>query len=137
MKLTFSSAVMLVMFFIATGCKNDSSKSNMNNAGSSTEVIAGNDSKTWRSSKETDAQGDKDRLTRDEKKEFITFSTNGTMTMGNNEQTRQGTWKYEGSTLSLQFTGEGVSENFTVLEMDKNTMRLRAADGSEMIMKPE
>ncbi len=57
--------------------------------------------------------------------------------MGSQGQSRQGTWKHEGSTLMMQFTGEGVSENFTVLELDKNILKLRAADGSEMTMKPE
>jgi len=57
--------------------------------------------------------------------------------MGDETQSQQGTWKQEGNTLALQFTGENVSENFTILELDNNTLKLRASDGSEMMMKPE
>jgi hypothetical protein len=30
-----------------------------------------------------------------------------------------------------------VTENFTVIELEDDEMKLRAADGSEMLMKPE
>ncbi len=127
--------VIMVMFLaIGAGCKSDS---NSTASASASNLLAGDGQKTWRSTKETDSQGDKERLDREEKKEFITFFNNGNFTMGGSGQSQQGTWKYEGSTLMMQFAGEGVSENFTVLELDKNTLKLRAADGSEMIMKPE
>lgn len=134
MKLLYAFMVMTLV--VAAGCKSDANKTS-SSASSATEFLTGDGEKTWKASRETDSQGDKERLDREEKKEFITFSSNGNFTTGTEDRSRQGTWKYEGSTLMLQFAGEGVSENFTVLELDKNTLKLRAADGSEMIMKPE
>ncbi len=135
MKLLYVLMVMSVVIF--AGCKSDSNKTSTTSSVSASNLLSGDGQRTWRSTKETDSEGDKDRLDREEKREFITFFNNGNFTMGSQGQSRQGTWKHEGSTLMMQFTGEGVSENFTVLELDKNILKLRAADGSEMTMKPE
>jgi hypothetical protein len=48
-----------------------------------------------------------------------------------------GQWSYEGNNLKLTFTGSDVSENFTVLELDDDEMKLQAGDGSALTMKPE
>lgn len=133
MKLTIYSTLIL-LFFLATGCKDSKNETNTNNP---TVMIAGDNQKTWKAERETDAAGDKDRLTREEKKELITFFNNGNIRMSGPRDNREGTWTYTGNELSLQFTGENVSENFTVLELTTNKMRLRANDGSEMIMKPD
>lgn len=117
-----------LLFFAVSAC-NDS----MTNE----EKIAGDGEKTWEAKRETDASGDKDKLTRDEKKERITFSRNGNVKMGNGNQMMSGQWSLEGNNLSLHFAGENVTENFTVLELDKNTIKLRANDGSELTMKPD
>jgi hypothetical protein len=101
------------------------------------EKIAGKDEKTWQAKKETDATGDVDRLSRAEKRESITFWRNGNVKMGNGDQIMSGQWSLEGNNLRLQFTGSDVSENFTVLKLDKDELRLRAGDGSEMVMKPD
>jgi hypothetical protein len=135
MKLLY--ALIVISLAIGAGCKSDSNKTSTSTTASASDILSGNGQRTWRSTKETDSQGDKERLDREEKKEFVTFMSNGNFTMGSQGQSRQGTWKHEGSTLVMQFTGEGVSENFTVLELDNNTLRLRAAEGSEMTMKPE
>ena len=130
--------VFLLLFLAAgSGCKNDHSASDTANGASSKNYLAGDGQRTWKSSKETNSEGDKEKLDREEKKQFITFFSNGNFTMGDETQSQQGTWKQEGNTLALQFTGENVSENFTILELDNNTLKLRASDGSEMMMKPE
>ena len=117
--------------FVAAGCGGGSDS--MTNE----EKIAGNEEKTWKAQKETDASGDKDKLTRDEKRETITFWRNGNVKMGDGNQMLSGQWKLEGDNLGLVFAGSNVSENFTVLELDKNEMKLRAGDGSEMTMKAD
>lgn len=101
------------------------------------EKIAGKEEKTWKAQKETDASGDKDKLTRDEKRQTITFWRNGNVKMGDGAQMLSGQWKLEGDNLALVFTGSDVSENFTVLELDDNEMKLRADDGSQLTMKPD
>jgi hypothetical protein len=133
MKLTIYSTL-IILFFLASGCKDSKKETTANNP---TAMIAGDNQKTWKAERETDAEGDKDRLTRDEKKESITFFNNGNMRMSGTGDSREGTWTYTGNELSLQFTGENVSENFAVLELTNDIMKLRANDGSEMIMKPD
>jgi hypothetical protein len=104
---------------------------------SNEEKIAGTEIKTWKATKETDASGDKDKITRDEKRESITFLRNGNVKMGDNENSMQGKWTYADNTLSLQFDNENHTENFTVLELNDDLMRLKAGDGSELTMKPK
>ena len=121
----------ILLICVSWGCgKKSDSMSNE-------EKIAGKDQKTWIATKETDAQGEKDKLTRDEKKESITFWANGNVKMGNGNESSSGQWSYSGNTLTLQFTGASMTENFTVLELEDDNLKLKAADGSEMIMKPE
>jgi hypothetical protein len=107
------------------------------NASSNDKLIAGDSEKTWKAKRETNSEGDKDKLTKAEKEQRITFWRNGNVKMGDETQTMDGKWSYSGSTLTLQFTGENVTENFTVIELEDDEMKLRAADGSEMLMKPE
>jgi hypothetical protein len=120
---------MCVLVFSGCGNKSDS----MTNE----EKIAGESEKTWKATRETDASGDKDKITRDEKKETITFWRNGNVKMGNGDQVMTGQWTYEGSNLRLQFTGSNVSENFKVLALEDDEMKLQAGDGSSLTMKPE
>jgi hypothetical protein len=134
MKFAIYSTLIILFFLASTGCKDTKNEKNNNNP---TAIIAGDDNKTWKAERETDAEGKKDRLTRAEKKESITFFKNGNMRMGGTSDNREGTWSYNGNELSLQFTGENVSENFIVLELTNNKMKLRANDGSEMTMKPD
>lgn len=101
------------------------------------EKIAGKEEKTWEATRETNAEGDKDKLTRAEKKQTITFWRNGNVKMGDGEEMMSGQWTLQGTNLALQFTGSDVSENFTLLKLDKDEMKLKAADGSELIMKPD
>ena len=122
---------------IVAGCNNDTKKEDGTHSTSTESFLAGDNQKTWKATKETDSEGDKEKLDREEKKEFITFFTNGNFTMGDQAQSSKGTYKHQGSTLMLQFEGEGVSENFTVLNLDKDLLKLRAADGSEMTMKAD
>jgi hypothetical protein len=117
--------------FVLAGC--GSKSDSMTNE----EKIAGESEKTWKATRETDASGDKDKITRDEKRETITFWRNGNVKMGNGDQMMSGQWTYEGDNLRLQFTGASVSENFKVLALDDDEMRLQAADGSSLTMKPD
>ncbi len=104
---------------------------------SNEEKISGKDAKTWKATRETTAQGDKDKLTREEKKESITFNRNGNVKMSNENEVMGGTWSFVDNKLSLQFTGTNVTENFTVIELNKDKMKLLADDGSQMTLEPE
>lgn len=124
-----SLSIMLIMLLTACGTQN----SDMTNE----EKIAGKETKTWKATRETNSQGENNKLSREEKKESITFSRNGNVKMNNDEQVTGGTWSFMDSTLSLQFTGTNVSENFTVLELDKDKMKLVAADGSQLTLEAD
>ena len=119
-----------IMLLLAACGKKENSLSNE-------EKIAGESEKTWKATKQTDAQGDKDKLTRQEKRETIIFSRSGNVKMGNQDQMMGGTWSYLNNTLSLQFAGANNTENFEVLELTEDVMRLKAEDGSELTMKPD
>ncbi len=128
------------------GCKDKKENTTSNETANSTEatkgpsneaMIAGDTEKTWKAKRETNSEGEKDKLTKAEKEQRITFWRNGNVKMGDEAQTMTGQWTASGSTLTLQFTGENVTENFTIVELDEDEMKLRAADGSEMTMKPE
>lgn len=121
----------ILSLILLAGCGNKDS--NLSNE----EKISGKDVKTWKATRETNAQGDKDKLTREEKKESITFNRNGNVQMSNDNETMGGTWTFNDNKLSLQFTGTNVTENFTVLELDAKRMKLLAEDGSQMTLEPE
>lgn len=118
-----------MVLFIAVAC--GSKEGSMSNE----EMISGKSEKTWEATRETNAEGDKDKLTREEKKESITFSRNGNVKMSNNDQMMGGTWSFMENTLSLQFTGTNVTEEFKVIELSDDKMKLAAADGSQMILE--
>ena len=86
---------------------------------------------------QTTAAGEKDKLTREEKKESITFSRNGNVKMSNNDQVMGGTWSFMDNTLSLQFTRTNVTENFKVMELSDDKMKLLADDGSQMTLEAD
>lgn len=126
-----NSLYILLFIFVLSGC--NSGSDSMTNE----EKIAGKEEKTWKAQKETDASGDKDKLTRDEKRQTITFRRNGNVKMGDGDQMMSGQWTLQGDNLALVFAGSNTSENFTVVELDEDEIKLRAGDGSELTMKPD
>ena len=126
-----NSLYALLFIFVSASCGNSSDS--MTNE----EKIAGKEEKTWKAQKETNASGDKDKLTRDERRQTITFWRNGDVKMGDGDQMMSGKWTLQGDNLALVFAGSTVSENFTVVELEDDEIKLRAGDGSEMTMKPE
>jgi hypothetical protein len=105
----------------------------------SAQLISGSDSKTWKATKELNAQGDKEKLSKDEKGEELKFYSNGTFTMMGESEHQEGKWNYSPAdkTLALTFNGADNSENFKVTEMDEDDMKLQAPDGSMMVLKAE
>ena len=126
-----NSLYVLLFIFVLSGC--NSGSDSMTNE----EKIAGKDEKTWKAQKETYASEDKDKLTRDEKSQTITFWRNGNVKMGDGDQMMSGQWTLQGDNLALVFAGSNTSENFTVVELEDDEIKLRAGDGSELIMKPD
>jgi outer membrane biogenesis lipoprotein LolB len=123
------SMLVLVMLLLAS-C----SKENKDNP---SEMIAGKESKTWKAKKETNSQGEKEKLNSQEKDQEIKFFANGKFNMSSDTETESGTWSYSANTgtLSLTFSSDQTySENFKVLELNDDKMKVQASDGSEMVM---
>jgi hypothetical protein len=101
--------------------------------------ISGNESKTWKSTRETTAAGEKDKLTSEEKNQEIQFFANGSFSMRSSTQNASGKWNYDAMarTLTLQFVGSDNTEIFQVLNLTDDDMTLQAADGSKMEMKAD
>lgn len=132
MKVFKVSGIYLLLIIFLAGCGGKSSDSM-----SSEEKISGADSKTWEATRQVNAAGETDKLTRSEKKETITFTRSGNVKMTNGDNVMSGTWSFVDDVLSLQFTGTNVTETFAVLELDKDKMTLQAADGSQLNLEPK
>lgn len=122
----------LTLLLFAAGCKEK------NTVGSSSD-ISGNESKTWKTEKETTAGGEKDKLSSEEKKQEIQFFANGSFSMRSPTQNSSGKWTYDtmARTLTLQFVGSDNTETFQVTNLTKNKMTLVAADNSKMELEAE
>ena len=122
--------LLLVIVLVSCGGKDSAGSESM---------LSGTSSKTWKSKKELNAEGDKEKLTDAEKQQNIQFYADGRFAMGGASTLQTGTWSYDQSAkkLTLQFEDQNVSENFDVLKMSDDELRLKAADGSEMVMEAE
>jgi len=102
-------------------------------------MLSGTSSKTWKAKKELNAEGDKEKLTDAEKDQNLQFYADGRFAMGGASTLQTGTWTYDQAAkkLTLQFEDQNVSENFDVLKLSDDELRLKAADGSEMVMEVE
>jgi hypothetical protein len=129
MKIAISNFLLVVFLLFGCGKKSESM--------STEEKISGKTEKTWKATREINAEGEKDKLTREEKKESITFSRNGNVKMSNEEQVMGGTWSFLDNTLSLQFTGTNVTENFKVMELSDDKIKLLADDGSQLTLESD
>ena len=99
--------------------------------------IAGSSSKTWKVTKLVNANGNREKLGRDQQDDRMQFYTDGTFTANSAEQHSRGTWQYNeaNKALALQFENANVSQNYEVLEVTSNRMHLKTGDGSEMLME--
>ena len=124
----FIFLVLITFFFQCKNEKEDAMK-----------MIAGEGSKRWKATKEINAAGEKEKLSKEEKNEVMQFYTNGTFTINAAAESSQGTWTYDDNAknLSLKFGSANFTENFTVLDLKRDEMKLKAGDGSTMLMEAQ
>ncbi len=105
--------------------------------GGSSSDISGSSSKIWKVAKLTDADGDKEKLDKEEKSDQMQFYADGTFTANSADSHSRGTWKHDqgSNTLTLQFENANVTQNYEVVELSDDKMRLKAGDNSEMVME--
>jgi antitoxin component YwqK of YwqJK toxin-antitoxin module len=129
-KLKSTLTCLLIGLALSFGC---SKKADNPNA-----MIAGTSNKTWHPEKETNAAGDKEKLSDDEKNEAWVFYSNGTMAMNLTSQSVKGNWIYDASGKTLTITPENMgSQQFIVEDLSDDKMKLKAEDGSEMKLEAE
>jgi hypothetical protein len=102
-----------------------------------TNDIAGSSSKTWKVEKLVNANGNREKLGRDQQDDKMQFYADGTFTANSSEEHGRGTWQYDAGkkALSLQFENANVTQNYEVVDLTSKKMRLRTGDGSEMLME--
>lgn len=103
-------------------------------------MVAGENSKTWVAKRETNAQGDKDKLSDAEEEQKMVFYANGSFQMQNNAEFQAGRWNYNAAQQELEITfddRQDVKEVFQVQELEDDKMVLNASDGSTLQLKPE
>jgi hypothetical protein len=124
--------ILLVTSFLAISCNNNKNKDVK-------AIISGPSSKTWHPSKQTDASGDKVKLTDEEKKESWIFYSNGQVSMNMTSQSMQGRWTYDPHTRVLAITPDGstMAQTFTVKDAEEDELDLTAGDGTAMRLKTE
>ncbi len=120
------------LLLFGAGCQK---KDTVGNAG----MLTGADSKVWKTEKETTASGEKDKVTKEEKQQEIQFFANGSFSMRSPTQNASGKWTYDAmaKNLSLQFVGSDLTENFQVLNLTDDELKLQAADGSQMVLETD
>jgi len=122
----------VVLLLLTASCK---SKNEVATAA----TFSGNESKTWKAIKETTSTGDKDKITGAEKNQEIQFFANGSFSMRSSTENVSGKWTYDAmaKNLSLQFVGSTMTENFQVLNISDDKMKLQAGDGSQMNLEAQ
>src|SRR5690606_15843757 len=104
-------AMLLTILMVSCGGKDEAGSESM---------LSGASSKTWKTNKELNAAGDKEKLTDAEKQQNLQFYADGRFAMGGASTLQTGTWTYDQAAkkLSLQFEGQDVQETFDVVKLD-------------------
>lgn len=124
--------LLTLVLLLAASCKE---KNTVGNAS----MISGDENKTWKTTKETTASGEKDKVTGEEKKQTMQFFANGSFSMTSPTQNASGKWTFDAMSknLTLQFVGSDMTENFSVVKLTDDEMTLKAADGTQMELEAE
>jgi hypothetical protein len=123
--------VLMGLFIYSSACDRKQEKSD--------NLISGESSKVWKTVKEIDEHGKNEKLTEVEKNEVIQFYSDGHFIIKSGKLSNEGKWTYDhaGQNLSLTFGGANFTEYFTVLELEKDKMKLKGRDGNTLVMKSE
>lgn len=99
------------------------------------QLIAGESSKSWQAKRESDAQGDKQKLSNTEQEQRMEFYSNGTFQIRDDSEFQSGRWNYNATQKELELVfddRQDVKEIFHVQELTENKMTLHASDGSTL-----
>ncbi|MDQ2795291.1 MAG: hypothetical protein M3Y12_14965 [Bacteroidota bacterium] len=128
----FASLLVLVSLFAAS-CSNDKGKVEGVN------MLYGTDSKVWKTSKQTDATGDKVKQTNTQQDEQLRIFANGTYNMTGATGAVNGKYTFDqaGKTITMTPDGATTSNTFAVETLTDDKLTLKAADGSALMLEKE
>jgi len=123
-------SIFLWMVLVVTACSKKSEDP--------LKIISGEGAKIWKEQYETSPDGKKHKPTKEEKSEAMEFYSNHTFKINTAAENSSGKWNYDEASknLSLQFGSANFTQNFTVLDLEKDMMTLKATDGSTLTFKP-
>lgn len=124
--------LLLALVMVVSSCGN-------NEKVGSEQMISGSGSKTWNASKELNAAGNKEKLSKAEKQETMQFYSDGRFALGGGGMLETGTWSFDQAAkrLSLRFEGQDVTENFEVTQLTEKEMHLKDNTGGVMELKAQ
>lgn len=123
----FNALFFLIFLFFLAACEGEK-KDNPQ------EIIAGENSKSWISSKEINP-GEEEKISRTAEAQEFRFSADGTFQMKSDQEFYTGTWTYERGNRELQliFDSEpGLIEVFYVTRLAEDQLDLRAPDAGTL-----
>ena len=128
----FASLLLLVSLF-TTACGNDKGKVEGVN------MLYGTDSKVWKTSKETNATGDKVAQTDATKQEELRIFANGTYNMTGATGAVNGKYTFDqaGKTVTMTPDGSTTSNTFSVETLTDKKLTLKSADGAALMLEAE
>lgn len=99
------------------------------------QLLAGENSKTWRTDQKHTASGNERSLTQADGNQQIQFNADGTFQIRDGSETQSGTWNYRPTERMLELDFEeqpGITESYYVTRLNENSLDVRDPDGATM-----
>ena len=131
--LRYFAGFLLLLSLFVTACGNDKGKVEGVN------MLYGTDSKVWKTSKETNATGDKVKQTDAQKNQQLHVFANGNYTMTDGAAGAiSGKYAFDQAAKTITFTPEGQPGSlFNVETLTDNKLTLKSAQGATLMLEKE
>ncbi len=123
----------LLLSLFAVACGNDKGKVEAVN------MLYGTDSKVWKTSKETDATGNKVKQTGEQKQEELRIFANGNYTMTSPTESISGKYTFDqvGKTITMTPQGATAGNQFTVETLTDSKLTLVGTSGAKLLLEKQ
>ncbi|UOR05250.1 hypothetical protein MUN82_20245 [Hymenobacter aerilatus] len=128
-----TSLLTLMVLFLVASCGNKEGKVEGVN------MLYGENSKTWKTDKQTNAGGDKVKQSDADEDQRVTFYANGQYNMASGAQTMNGKYDFDqaGKTITMTPDGASQSNTFNVVTLTDNKLTLKGTSGAELYLEKE
>ncbi|RZK17319.1 MAG: hypothetical protein EOO56_18195 [Hymenobacter sp.] len=122
-----------ILLFAAASCGSDKGKVEGVN------MLYGTNGKVWKTSKETNATGDKVKQTDEQKEESLHVFSNNTYTMTGAAGATQGKFAFDQTAKTLTMTPDGgtTSNTFNVETLTDSKLTLVSGTGAKLMLETE